>query len=212
MRKNESSSCRMRVLLVVLTTAFFAGYALADVTGTILGTVTDPSGSAIAGAKVTLSNGGTGLNRELTTDANGAFEFLAVPIGAGYAVETEAPGFAKNRQSGITLTVNQQLRMDFHVAVGQVSEKVEVSANTAQVETTTNQLGNVIESKAILAMPLNGRSYTDLLSLQPGVAPVTSASGATERSPSGSLNPGVVSVNGARENGNAFLVNGGSES
>jgi hypothetical protein len=84
MRKSKFSSCGMRPWLVVLTSVFFAGYAPADVTGTIRRTVTDLSGSAVAGAKTTLTNGGTGLNRELTTDGNGTFEFLAAPVGAPF--------------------------------------------------------------------------------------------------------------------------------
>jgi len=207
MCRNELSGFAW-VLFIVVSLSF-AMQARADVTGTIHGTVTDTSGATVSGAKVTLMNVGTGLSRVLTTDVNGDYEFLAVPIGPGYAVEVEVSGFSKGLQSNITLTVNQNFRADVHLAVGQVTEKVEVTASAVQVQTNTNEIGNVIESKAILAMPLNGRSYTDLLSLQPGVAPVTSLAGATERSPSGSLNPGVVSVNGARENGNSFLVNGG---
>jgi hypothetical protein len=210
MRKNHIGSLLVSLLLVLVSVSFVPR-AWADVTGTILGTVIDATGAKVPGVRVTLTNTGTGLNRELTTDANGAYEFLAVPIGAGYAAEVEAQGFSKSRQSSITLTVNQTLRLDFRMTVGQVAEKVEVTADTNQVETSTNQLGNVIESNTIVAVPLNGRSYTDLLALQPGVAPVQSISGGGEtgRQASGNLDPGLLSVNGARESANAFIVNGG---
>src|ERR1700733_4406491 len=174
MRKTQLRRCLS--VFLILVTASFLPQAMADVTGTILGRVTDPSGATVTQAKVRLTQAATGLTRQTSTDANGTYEFLAVPIGAGYAVEVEAPGFGKGRQSSITLTVNQSFRADFQVTVGQVSEKVEVSASANQVETNTNQLGNVIESNTIVAVPLNGRSYTDLLSLQPGVAPVQSVS------------------------------------
>jgi hypothetical protein len=183
--------------------------AFADVTASVRGIVTDPSGAVLAGVHVRLTNGATGLRREAITESNGSYEFLAVPVGSGFSLDVEASGFETIHQSGITLTVNQQFRDDLSLTMGSVSQKVEVSTATTQVETTSTQLGNVLVSSAIVAMPLNGRSYTDLLSLQPGVTPVTSVSGATERSPSGDLNPGILSVNGARENGNAFLVNGG---
>jgi len=181
----------------------------ADVTASMRGTISDSSGGVLAGIKVTLSNATTGIQRQTTTNSNGNYEFLALPIGSGYSVEAAGSGFETVRQSDITLTVNQQFRNDFHLTVGAVSQKVEVTSESTQVETSSTQLGNVLVSNAIAAMPLNGRSYTDLLSLQPGVSPVTSISGATERTPSGNLDPGSFSVNGARENGNAFLVNGG---
>lgn len=206
-----SRSKRTLGVLFIIACFSFVPHALADVTGAVLGRVIDQSGAAVAGAKITLTNETTGRARELTTDSNGAYEFLAVPVGTGYSVEVEAPGFKKGRQQGITLTVNQDFRADFQVTVGQVAEKVDVSARTSQVETNTNELGNVIESSTIVAVPLNGRSYTDLLALQPGVAPVQSVSGGGEtgRQASGNLDPGLVSVNGAREAGNAFIVNGG---
>ena len=210
MRKNQLGKLLARMLLVLASASCVPG-ALADVTATIHGTVTDTSGAAVSGAKVTLTNAGTGLNRVLTTDGNGNYEFLSVPIGDRYTLEVEVAGFSKSVQSNITLTVNQNFRADLHLAVGQVNEKVEVTANAAQVETSTSQLGNVIEGSTIVTVPLNGRSYTDLLALQPGVAPVQSAfgGGETGRQASGNLDPGILSVNGAREAGNAYLVNGG---
>jgi hypothetical protein len=199
----------IKAISVIVVSLCWSPFLRADVTAMVNGTVTDPSGNIISGAAVTLRNGGTGFERTTSTGVNGTYEFLAVPVGSNYELDVTAQGFAKSVQSPIVLTVNQQFRADFHLSVGAVSQHVEVSVASAQVETTSTQLGNVIMGKEITAMPLNGRSYTDLLSLQPGVAPVKSPSGATERSPSGDLDPGVLSVNGARENANAFLVNGG---
>ncbi len=197
--------------LVVLGLAIASSSRLlwADVTGAILGTVTDPSGAAVPAAHVALRNPSTGLVRQAVTDSAGEYEFLAVPIGADYSVEVEAPGFEKAIQSGITLLVNQRYRADFRLVVGAVTQSVKVSAEAAQVETTNTQLGNVIESNTITSMPLNGRSYTDLLSLQAGVVPITSPIVETDRAVSGELDEGLFSVNGAQETSNAFLVNGG---
>jgi hypothetical protein len=168
----------------------------ADVTGTILGSVTDPSDAVIPGAEVTLHNSLTGLVRTTQTDTTGNYEFLAVPVGAGYSVAVEARGFQSSIQSAITLLVNQQFRADFRLNVGPATQKVTVQGQVAQVETSNTQLGTVIESPTILTMPLNGRSYTDLLSLQVGVVPESSGSAAIERSPGGDLDSGILSVNG----------------
>lgn len=156
------------------------GLVWADVTGAILGTVTDPSGAAVPGARVNLYNSSMGLVRQAVTDPPGEYEFLAVSIRADYSVDVQAL-FEKAIQSGITLLVNQRYRADFRLMVGAVIQSVNVSAQTAQVETTSTQLGNVIESNTLTSMPLNGRSYTDLLSLQPGVVPITRGITDTER-------------------------------
>ncbi len=181
----------------------------ADVTGTILGTVTDPSGAAVPNAAVTLRNPDTGLNRKVSTDASGSYEFLVVPVGENYTLDVEAAGFRKSTQSGIKLLVNQKYRADFQLLVGAVTQTVNVSAEAAQVETTSTQLGDVIEDKKMTNLPLNGRSYLDLLGLQAGVVPITSGAQFTDRPISGTLGAGNMSVNGQRESANAFLINGG---
>jgi hypothetical protein len=182
---------------------------LADVTGSISGTVTDPSGAAVPGTAITLSNPDTGLTRKTTTDAVGSYEFLAVPVGANYVIEAEAAGFQKAREPNIKLLVNQRYRADFQLVVGAITQTVNVTAEAAQVETSSNQLGDVIEDRKMSSLPLNGRSYIDLLGLQAGVVPITSSVQSTDRPVSGTGNAGNVSVNGQREAANAFLVNGG---
>ncbi len=181
----------------------------ADVTGTILGSVVDPSGAAVPGASVRLSNPNTGFSREAMTDATGFYQFLAVPVGENYAVEVQLAGFMKATQGGIKLLVNQNYRADFKLQVGQITQTVEVAANAAQVEATSNQLGDVIEDKKMTSLPLNGRSYIDLLGLQAGVVPITSSAGYTDRPVGGTGSAGNFSVNGQREAANSFLVNGG---
>src|SRR5713226_3863758 len=195
----------------------FSGFTLfpsclwADVTGSILGVVRDPSQAVIAGVRVVATNVDTNLNRETTSAADGSYRILALPAGT-YKVTATASGFQQFTTTGIDVKVNDQLRVDITLEVGSVQQAVEVTANAAQVETETTQLGDVIESKKILALPLNGRSYIDLLGLQAGVAPTTAGTIGGDRPVSGTLSAGNVSVNGQRETANAFLVNGGDVS
>ena len=145
------------------------------------------------------------------SDAEG-YQFLAVPIGEGYEVTVEAAGFRKAVQSGITLLVNQDFRADFKLQVGATSQTVEASAATMQIESTSSQLGDVIQERKVTQMPLNGRSFVDLIGLQAGVVPVTSNASfypSTLQKVAGNLASGDFSVNGSREAGNAYSVNGG---
>lgn len=180
--------------------------ARADVSGTILGTVTDQSTAVVPGAHVVLRNANTGLRREAVTDGNGNYEFLAVPAAEGYSLEVEAQSFKKSEQSSIKLLVNQRFRADFKLEVGSLQEAVTVPANAVQVESVNTQLGDVIDDKKMQDLPLNGRSYLDLLGLQAGVVPINSTGSGEPIS--GSLHGGRVSVNGQREDANSFFVNG----
>src|SRR5215469_15628550 len=181
----------------------------AEVTGTVQGTVLDSSAAAVPNATVTLRNLDTGLVRDVKTNASGAYEFLSVPVGENYAVQVEAAGFKKTAQTGIKLDVNQKYRADFTLKVGSIQETVSVSANATQVDTSSTQLGDVISDKKMTSMPLNGRSYIDLMGLQAGVVPVSSDAAVNDRPVSGNGNSGQMSVNGQRESANSFLVNGG---
>ena len=173
----------------------------ADVTGSILGMVTDPSAAVIQGVRVAATNVDTNLVTETTTDVAGQYRLLSLPIGR-YKVQATFAGFQTFVTTGIVLSVDEQRRVDIVLQVGAAQQEVSVSANAVQVETTNTQLGEVIDEKKILELPLNGRSYIDLFGLQPGVAPAgTRGEG-----------PGTISVNGQRENSNGFLVNGGDVS
>ena len=183
----------------------------ADVTGTISGVVHDSSGAVVAQAEVVATETSTNFKRSATSDTNGEYRLLALPAG-NYTVEATAPGFEKFLTTGITIQVNDQLRVDVNLKIGTLKETVSVEANSVQVETENTQLGQVIDTKEILSLPLNGRSFLDLLGLQAGVAPTTSVSIQQDRPVSGILSAGNVSVNGQRETANAFLVNGGDVS
>jgi hypothetical protein len=138
----------------------------------------------------------------------------ALPVGK-YELTVQVAGFKGYQRQNITLDTNASLTLDASLQVGGIAQTVSVTDNMLHVETTSTQMGEVISGRRMTAVPLNGRSFTDLLSLQPGVAPATSISsstvqdvGATVLAPSGTLNPGTISVNGQREFANAFIVNG----
>jgi hypothetical protein len=204
---------RLKVCFLLTVTFVLASSQplLADITGKILGTVTDPTGAVVVGATVTLRNSNTGLTRTVTTDTAG-YQFLLVPIGDGYSVEVGAAGFKSAVQTAITLLVNQDFKVDFHLEIGSTTQSVQVTAAKLQVETTSTQLGDVIEDTKMTTMPLNGRSYIDLLGLQAGVVPVQSSAAIYQgnaQNVSGTGFEGMLSVDGARESGNSFMVNGG---
>ncbi len=195
---------------VLISTALAWG----SVGGSIAGTVKDPSGRVIADADVTVREVNTGLSYQAHTDGNGYYTLPVLPIGH-YELTVQAAGFQGYQRKDIVLDTNAALRLDAALVVGGVDQTVSVNDNSLHVETTSTQLGQVISGRQLTSVPLDGRSFTDLLSLQAGVAPATSVTaatvqdvGATVLNPSGDLNPGTISVNGQREFANAFIVNG----
>src|SRR6185437_11658013 len=198
-------------VFAALAAGCFVFQLTADVTGAIQGTVRDTSSAIVVGAHVSATNVDTNFTRESVSGSEGEYRLLAMPPGH-YKVTATAPGFEQFVTTGVTLQVNDQLHIDINLQVGAVREAVTVEANPVQVETESTQLGQVIGTKQILSLPLNGRSFIDLLGLQAGVAPTTTGSIQQDRPVSGILSAGNVSVNGQRETANAFLVNGGDVS
>jgi hypothetical protein len=193
---------------------FFANIAYADTGGRISGTVKDTTGSVIAHAAVILVETRTGARRSVVTDAGGVYSFPDLPVGR-YNLKVEFQGFAPYERMDVAIDVNSALLIDAVLPVGEKTETVTVTSNPLQVETANTQMGEVIAGGKIVSVPLNGRSYTDLLALQPGVAPITSLTsdtvqdvGISAYTPSGDLNPGTISINGQREFANGFMVNG----
>ena len=181
--------------------------AWASITGSISGVVTDPSGAVIPGVKVVAQNMQTGIRQSVVTDGKGFYEFPVLPIGT-YELDVQQPGFRHFHQTGLVINANSALRADVALVVGATTQQVTVSSTALHVETTNTQMGEVIESTKITAVPLNGRSYTDLLALQPGVSPYTNAASPSDRPVDGGLNPGNQAMNGQRETSNGFMVNG----
>ena len=193
----------------------FAAGAWAAITGSISGTIRDASGGVIPSATVVVTNTAQGVQSKTTTDSRGIYSFPSLPV-ARYDLQVDAPGFASRRRAGLTVDANSALTVDFTLDVAERVEEVTVEATEAQVETASTQMGEVVKSSQMTAVALNGRSYTDLLALQPGIVPSTTQqpdsivmAGVTVAiAPSGILNAGNQSISGQREDANGFMVNG----
>jgi hypothetical protein len=173
--------------------------------GRILGRVADPTGAVLAGVKVTLTNEATGATRNTQTNANGDYTFVEVVPGT-YRVEYELTGFKKSVQKSVTVDVNQVVTLNQTLAIGATQETVEVTSEAPQVDTTSTQLGAVINDRSVNELPLNTRDTYQFLQLQPGVQSQLGSSGSLFY---GSDSAGSVSVNGGRGRSNNFSVNGG---
>ena len=182
--------------------------AWASITGSISGVVTDPSGAVIPSVQVTALNTGTGLRLSVVTDSKGFYEFPALAIGT-YELDVQQTGFKAYHQTGLVIDANSALVVDVKLTLGAAQQEVTISSTAVHVETASTQMGEVIESNKITAVPLNGRSYTDLLALQPGVSPYANVAVGGDRPTSGDItNSGNDAMNGQRETSNGFMVNG----
>ncbi len=190
---------RFVVLCVLLSTAMLVGQTFR---GTILGSVTDSSGAFVSGATVKVKNLGTGLERTTTTSANGSYSVPELPIGT-YSVTVSQTGFQTFVASGVAVDVATERRVDVALKTGSVTTQVEVSAeDLPMVETTSNELGGVITAQTAEDMPVNGRDYTKLIYLNPGVA------GSPDQISDSPGSFGEFSMNGARGRSNNYLLDG----
>ncbi len=170
-------SC-LRNLAFVLVTVF-AGLNLVSlnasgqqITGTIRGTVLDPSGASVQAATVSAKQVETGLTRAVIADRQGAYVLVELPIGH-YQIEVHAQGFEKYLQQGISLDVNETATVSIHLKVGSETQQVEVEADADLVQSTESSLGETVMEREILDLPLDGRNFSQLGLLQPGVVPLT---------------------------------------
>ena len=171
--------------------------------GRILGRVADPSGAVLAHLTVTATNESTGVSRDSQTSDAGDYSFLEVPVGV-YTLTFELKGFKKDVRRGVSLDVNQVITLNVTMQLGAAQEVVDVTSEAALVETTSTQLGTVVNDRAIVQLPLNQRDTYQFLSLQPGVQSQVGADLYY-----GGNSTGSVSVNGGRGRANNFSVNGG---
>ena len=170
--------------------------------GTILGTVTDSSGGSVPGATVTIKNLDTGLTRTVSTSDDGTYAAPELPIG-NYSITVEKAGFKAGVVTSVRVEVSSERRADVTLQPGELTQKVEVvGEELPMVESTSNTLGGIVESKVVVNLPVNGRDYQKLILLVPGAA---SGPDAITDSP-GSY--GTVSVNGARGRSNNYLLDG----
>jgi hypothetical protein len=166
-------------------------------TAEVLGTIHDNSGSVISKASIVLMNQGTGIQMKTVTGDDGNYTFSNVKIGV-YTVSAEAPGFAKALAKDVTVNVNSRQRVDLVMQVGAVTETVEVTAAAAVLETDTSSRNQLINSKGVVELPLNGRAYSDLALLTTGVL----------KSPSSGSREGSFIVNGLRSTYNNYMLDG----
>jgi hypothetical protein len=184
--------------------------------GSISGTVTDQTGAVVPNATLELINTGQHSTYRVKSDRQGLYSFPNLAVGH-YDLTITASGFTTQRKTNLTVDTDSAVRVDANLAIGVNLDTVIVNSDTAaQVETSATHLGEVVSGAQMTALPLNGRSYTDLLAIQPGVAPISTLlpssvimAGATGSiDPSGDLNPGNLSINGQRESANGFIVDG----
>jgi outer membrane receptor protein involved in Fe transport len=173
--------------------------------GRILGRVSDQSGALLSGLKVTATNEATGATHQTQTTASGDYAFPAVPVGV-YTLTFDMAGFKTNIRKGVTVEINQVVTLNSTMQIGQAKELVEVTTEAPLVDTTTTQLGAVMNTQQVASLPLNSRDTYQLLQLQPGVM---STVGSSNSLVFGSDSAGAVSVNGGRGRSNNFSVNGG---
>jgi hypothetical protein len=171
--------------------------------GRILGRVSDSSGAVLGGVKVTLTNEATGVASDTLSTSSGEYGFPQVPVGT-YRMEFDLTGFKKTLERGVNVDLNQVVTVNSVLQIGQTRETVEVTSEAPLVDTTSTQLGSIMDAHQVSNLPLNSRDTYQLLQLQPGVQGV----GGSDLF-YGSNTAGAVSVNGGRGRSNNFNVNGG---
>ncbi|MDP8988867.1 MAG: TonB-dependent receptor [Acidobacteriota bacterium] len=204
--------------LLLVTLALFIGPSLtrAATTGSIFGTLKDPSGAVIPGASIIVTNIAQGIQTQTTTDDKGVFNFPSLAVGR-YNLEAAAAGFKTVKRSDLAIDLDSAVQADLSMEMIEKIEEVTVIENGVQIETASTQMGQVVTSRAMTSVALNGRSFTDLLALQAGIVPMSTqqpdsivmAGASVAIAPSGTLNPGNQSISGQREDANGFMVNGG---
>jgi Carboxypeptidase regulatory-like domain/TonB dependent receptor len=203
------AGCAVVTILLLL----FCNSAFAQ-TGAISGTVADPSGAVVAGAKVSLEDPVHNWRTESFTAEDGSFHFTA-SRGDHFQLKVEAPGFKPYLLTDVQTSDPASANLPVRLDLISESTSVEVSASRLQIDLSDTQQGETISAAKMAGVPLNGRSFTDLVGIQPGIVPVSSVqsnavimSGVTSTPPSGDLNAGNLSISGQRETSNGFLVNG----
>jgi hypothetical protein len=204
LRARWTVMCLEAVCLVVATCLCMSAPLFAQSTGgRILGRVADPTGAVLANVKVTATNEATGVTRSTQTSGGGDYAFPDLPVGT-YTLRFELTGFKKDVRKSIALDINQVITLNMSMQLGAMQETIDVTSEAPLVETSSTQLGTVVNDRAIVQLPLNERDTYQFLSLQPGVQ---SQVGADLYYGGGST--GSVSVNGGRGRANNFSVNGG---
>jgi hypothetical protein len=202
MKRVQSGLFGMLIVLLTVTPAWAQGGASAQISGT----VKDSSGGVLPGADVTATQTETGFKRSVVTDSGGAFAFPGIPIGP-YRIEVMLQGFRSFSQTGIVLQVNDSPVLPVALSLGAVAETITVQANTTMVETRSLGVGQVMDNKRIMDLPLNGRNSVELIQFLPAVIPQP-ANNATSRSMGGAQGGLSYSVAGGLSFGLAYVLDG----
>ncbi len=173
--------------------------------GRVLGRIADPTGAVLAAVKVTATNEATGVARDVTSNDSGDYGFPDLPVGT-YTLTFDLTGFKKAVRRSIALDINQVITLNMTMQLGEQKEVVDVTSEAPLVDTSSTQLGAVVNNRSVNELPLNARDSYQFLQLQPGVQSQLGSSGGTFY---GSDSAGSVSVNGGRDRANNFSVNGG---
>lgn len=195
---------RLRPSVIVPFLLFCGTLVFGQGTGTLIGTVSDPAGSVVPNAKITITNTATGLSRGLVSNSAGSYEAPDLQIGS-YSLRAEVPGFKAYSQTGIVLNVSATVRADVHLEVGATQESITVEANATQVQADTNEVSSLITGNQITQLDTNGRNPIQLATLMPGAA----SSLPDFNAPTALSSNNNISFNGQRPQHNVWLIDGG---
>src|ERR1051326_6274258 len=191
---------RLALLFCVILSAIHLGFA--QVSATISGRVDDATGAAIPEASVTVKSLETGAVRTVLTDATGNFRVFSLPVGS-YEVKVEKPGFQSVVRTPVNLAVSQEAIVNLKLDVGAIAQEVSISEEIPLVNTTTSSISGVVGEREVKDLPLNGRSFDNLITLNPGTINFGLKSAQTSTS-----NGNTFSVAGQRPSDNVLLING----
>ena len=195
----RTSACPLALSVILLASVFPLAAQVS--TGTILGTVTDSSGAAIAETQIQTKNSGTGVVQTTVTDGQGRFTVPGLNVGQ-YEVSASKAGFQTAVRQNVALTVGGQFVVDFTLPVGTAQQTVTIQSEVSQVDTATSTVANLVEQKQIVDLPLNGRNFQQLITLAPGVQVAQTAT--TSFYGKGD----TYSIAGGRPEGQAYLLDG----
>ncbi len=205
------SGCYLKIALAlsIVVTAATTVSARAQSSASVSGTVVDQSKAIVAGASVVISNSETNIEQSTVTNGSGYYALVNLAPGT-YSLEVKKDGFKTTKAAHVVLGVDQTASFNFTLEVGKIEQSVTVSAEASEIETTTASLGTVIETKSVNNLPLNGRNFTELLELTPGVSRISvsqnASAGGTASNPIGQFT--FPAVNGQRNRSNMFLLDG----
>jgi hypothetical protein len=201
---NAARALRSRIGILMVSLALLTWTVFAQVSGSISGFIRDPSAAGIPAATVTVTNSETGVVRTVTADERGYYRVLSLPVGR-YDVRVEKTGFRTLVRFGIDLVVAQDAVVDGDMQIGVIKDDVEISAQASLVNVATTSIAGLVDERSVKDLPLNGRSFDNLITLNPGTANTTVNRSSTS---TGGGQGNNFSISGNREDYNLFLLNG----